>query len=1151
MRPWNPSHSTPALASSAGGPTTVDRSVCVSLTRLARVIWHRGCRRGGWWLRVCTACVVVLACCGGVARAATPPLVLQGTIGSPGSQPGEFSSLNGVATDPTTGDVYAIDWGNERIQKFSPSGTLISMFGGDVNATTDGDVCTVASGNVCQQGTQGSGPGQFSLIVGLAVSPMNGDVYVVDGSNNRVEVFDSSGNYLSQFGTSGAGNGQFSFPFGVAIDPSSGDLYVTDTGNCRVEEFTPTGQYLSQFGSCGTGNGQFEYPNDVALSPTTGDIYVTDRVNNNVQLFNSSFQYVSTFGTSGAGALNAPNGISVDPTSGDVYVADLGDSNLITYDPSGNYLSTYSPAGSTWVGLAPGPGGVVYAADNSNNVIDILAPAIPAAPALAQNSEMVTDLTTTAATLNASVNAEGNDTTYYFEYVDDTDYNPSSPDPYSAGTQVPIPPGTDIGSNFAFVPASVNISGLSQSTGYHYRVVAINSLGTTYGPDQTFTTYPSAPAIDGESAQPGTPDFTTATLNAEINPDLSDTTYYFEYVDDAGYNPSAPDPYSAGSEIPTAPGTDIGSGVGDQSVTADLTGLTIATTYHYRVVAINAVATTYGPDQTFTTYPSAPAIDSESSSSQTADSASLAAAINPDFADTTYYFEYVDAADYDASAPDPYSAGTQIPLPPGTDIGSSDSDHGASVNLTGLSPATTYHWRVVAVNEIGTTYGADQTFATQTPALPSIDAEGVQGVTGTAATLTAQINPEWDDTTYYFQYVPAAEYDPAASNPYAAGSEIPQPPGTDIGSEDSDQSASVQLNGLAQATLYDYRVVAVNAVGPAYGPDQTFGTVDVVTGGTENVTQTGATLRGTLNPGGLDTVYYFEYGQTTSYGGVAPNGEVDAGSGTSDVQLSEPVTRLRANRTYHYRLAVSRDGGETWFYGADATFTTVPNSPAVETGRPSQAAGGAIALAGSVDPEGAATTYYFEYGRTAGYGSRTAAVSAGEGNVAVPANQSIGTLAPDTVYHFRLVAANPGGTSFGADQAFETGGDGKAMTSVKETPKRGKLAVKPTAPVRHGIAQLSASCTGATGAVCAGTLGLSRQQKVSLTVGGRRKSVLDLIGRATFHLLAGRHAVLRVKLARIAVRDLMGKKSMLRASIAIEQSGVARRAGTLRLESHG
>ena len=105
-------------------------------------------------------------------------------------------------------------------------------------------------------------------------------------------------------------------------------------------------------------------------------------------------------------------------------------------------------------------------------------------------SELRPNLTTNSATINASLNPNGVDTQDYFEYVDDADYNPSAADPYAAGAQVPAPPGTDIGSGFNVGAESVDVSGLSESTTYHFRVVAANSLGTTDGPDVTFTTFP-------------------------------------------------------------------------------------------------------------------------------------------------------------------------------------------------------------------------------------------------------------------------------------------------------------------------------------------------------------------------------------------------------------------------------------------------------------------------------------------------------------------------------------------------------------------------------------------------------------------------------------------------------------------------------------
>jgi hypothetical protein len=116
-------------------------------------------------------------------------------------------------------------------------------------------------------GSWGSGNGQFNVNVPSRIElafDAHGDIYVTDPGNNRVQKFDSQGNYLSQFGSPGTGNGQFNGATGIAID-ASGNVYVTDAGNARVEKFDTNGNYLSQFGSPGGGNGQFHGPFSIAL----------------------------------------------------------------------------------------------------------------------------------------------------------------------------------------------------------------------------------------------------------------------------------------------------------------------------------------------------------------------------------------------------------------------------------------------------------------------------------------------------------------------------------------------------------------------------------------------------------------------------------------------------------------------------------------------------------------------------------------------------------------------------------------------------------------------------------------------------------------------------------------------------------------------
>ena len=114
-----------------------------------------------------------------------------------------------------------------------------------------------------QFGGQGSGNGQFQYPNGSAVDK-NGNVYVVDQANSRIEKFTSNGSYLSQWGSTGSGNGQFLAPTGIAVD-TLGNVYVTDTGNHRVQKFTTGGFYLAQWGTAGSGPGQFTTAYGIAV----------------------------------------------------------------------------------------------------------------------------------------------------------------------------------------------------------------------------------------------------------------------------------------------------------------------------------------------------------------------------------------------------------------------------------------------------------------------------------------------------------------------------------------------------------------------------------------------------------------------------------------------------------------------------------------------------------------------------------------------------------------------------------------------------------------------------------------------------------------------------------------------------------------------
>jgi hypothetical protein len=236
-------------------------------------------------------------------------------------------------------------------------------------------------------------------------------------------------------------------------------------------------------------------------------------------------------------------------------------------------------------------------------------------------------------------------------------------------------------------------------------------------------------------------------------------------------------------------------------------------------------------------------------------------------------------------------------------------------------------------------------------------------------------------------------------------------------------SVTASLSGLASGSIYHYRLVAASSGGSTNGSDQTLTagatvttTPTVSTGGANNITTMGAQVNGSVNPNGFSTTYHFDYGLTATYGSSTQ--PASAGSGTSAVSVTASLSGLASGSIYHYRLVAANSGGTT--NGTDQALTAGTPPPAVSTGGASSITTTGAQLNGSVNPNGFSTTYHFEYGLTTSYGSSTQSGSGGSGTVIVSLNATLSGLTSGSVYHYRLVAANSGGTTNTSDTAFTT-----------------------------------------------------------------------------------------------------------------------------------
>ncbi|HTU79035.1 MAG TPA: hypothetical protein VMF09_09780 [Solirubrobacteraceae bacterium] len=290
---------------------------------------------------------------------------------------------------------------------------------------------------------------------------------------------------------------------------------------------------------------------------------------------------------------------------------------------------------------------------------------------------------------------------------------------------------------------------------------------------------------------------TSSTLRAVVNPEGHETSYAFEYGTEA-------ENYSSS----TLEG-EAGTGTTNVAVGSSVSGLSPGTTYHYRVIAFSTTGIAVGEDKTFETPgtppPPPPTVTATKASAIGYRQATLEGTVNPNGAETHYYFEY-------GSNPGLYEA--EVPAPPGENAGSRTKAEGVHETVTGLHPGTTYYYRLVAANSSGTSYSGEEKVTTPIEP-PHVITESASAITGTHARVAGMVNPEGFPTTYDFEYWPTADPSEVRS--------APDPAAID-GEAEEFNGVAVTLEGLKQYTQYTYLLSATNGGGTTAGERRTFKT---------------------------------------------------------------------------------------------------------------------------------------------------------------------------------------------------------------------------------------------------------------------------------------------------------------------------------------
>jgi DNA-binding beta-propeller fold protein YncE len=291
--------------------------------------------------------------------------------GGTGSGSGQFNQPRGIGFDRSSPQrLYVADANNNRVQVFDTSGTFLFKFG-----------------------SVGKKQNQFrGNLRGLAVDPARNAVYVVDDASNYVYKFDLAGNWLAVIGGPGGlsqitccstPGGKFSNGGREATVDGNGNLWVADMPNFRVQVFNPAGQFLFAEPSPPENppDGAFNEPRGVGVD-SAGNVIVADTHNFRIEKFNSARTWQWSEGYRGGNSgysMNYPGGVGTDPSDNSILIADTENNQIKKFDSNGVFIWTAGKHAGNGPGIfnqpsdvAVGSDGKVYVADTFNARVQVL-----------------------------------------------------------------------------------------------------------------------------------------------------------------------------------------------------------------------------------------------------------------------------------------------------------------------------------------------------------------------------------------------------------------------------------------------------------------------------------------------------------------------------------------------------------------------------------------------------------------------------------------------------------------------------------------------------------------------------------------------------------------------------------------------------------
>ncbi len=693
---------------------------------------------------------------------------------------------------------------------------LSGHFGRQVNKTTSGNVCTIASKDECQPGLAGSEPVGFEFPQDVAGAPSGGDIYVADAANNRIQEITATGEFVLMFGehvnkttglnvctqeeitkskvecqkgVGGAEAGALTDPSAVAVDPVTGNVYIAETSLYRVEEYSPSGQFILMIGR----------EVDETTHGNVCTLASKDACKTGVEVAQGSSEH-SAFAVPGTLAAGGPEDL--------LYVGDIH--RVQEFKADGTWAGELrlpleaisSQADSRVTSLAIDPSGdtyLVYSLDGGEN--DVVRVFNPAGDELAQlrdtpqhggNLSIKSD--------GIALDSAGHLAVAAIEEEEGRRLNFGTL--FDTGTRKPITEfvtaegGGDLGFNsknelYSAVGGVVDGNQIDS-----YEAVPVAELVTV---QTNAAECEEGPAAESDATL-------KCTLSGTVNPEgVAGTSVWFQWGRRSGLG-------GLGSETPRQL---VGTGGVSVPVQAVIEGLRPNEEFSDRLAGIDSnlegSELLSGITLSFATPPVPPRILSEPRISfVTASSAVMFAELNPENAATTYAFEYGPCEDLDSCSEK------------GTTASQTSSVYGrigTTLEASELKPGTTYHYRLTAERTGPPILGTPGEFTTSPAAAVQATTGASSAIETTSAVISGAINPAGQPATYSFEvgidHEGAPELGVVASGSVAGLAEA--------------ASETFALAGLQPGTRYAYRIVVHNGFSNAQGAIETFTTTEAST----------------------------------------------------------------------------------------------------------------------------------------------------------------------------------------------------------------------------------------------------------------------------------------------------------------------------------